>query len=214
MKTMRWLSVVLVLALVLAFAGSALANGGIEGVNSFTITPDSIRVGYSGTVYINANLTSADGTTYFCLYISDTLADPIVSIPNSIVLKYKSGFSFVDATFVKTAQGGGEPTCPVYAALTGYLYKGTGLPTGDKTYSGSFTLTMPNDPSYKGNYKLVFFPEEPTPGGMEFAEAPFSILGPSAVSLKGTTAHAALPLGLVLVTAVLGVSVLVLRRRA
>jgi len=98
--------------------------------------------------------------------------------------------------------------------MTAWIYAANGLPAGDKTYSGSFTLGIPNDVSLKGNHKMIFLPEEPTAGGMEFAEAPFAVLGPSAVEFKGAAARTTLPLGLLLVTLGLGVGLLLLRRRA
>ncbi len=205
MKRLRWLSMFVVLGLLLAFVGGVLANGGIEGVNDFTITPDTIRVGKTGQVYINANLTSGDGATRFCLYVSDTLAG---ILPDPIPFKYKSGFTWITVDFTQGASG----DCPTEVGLTPYLYSASGLPTTDKTYSATFNVTIPTTTPW-ANYKLVFFPEEPSPGGMEFAEAPFVVVGPNAVALKNVAARNALPLGLVFTALVLGVVVLGLRRR-
>ncbi len=98
--------------------------------------------------------------------------------------------------------------------MTHHIYKATGLPTADKTYAGSFTLSIANNPIYKGNYKMILLPEEPSTGGMEFAEAPFAVLGPSAVAFKGATARTVVPVCVLVAVLGLGLGLVLLRRRA
>lgn len=213
MKTLRWLSVVLVLALTLALVGGVAANGGIEGVNSFTFTPNPVWAGSSALVSVNVGMgpASIPGPVRFCYYVPDTLVGAGLTSPAPWTLKYASGFTFVNETFNRSD---GTGTCPDVPGMISYLYTSVNNFSGPRTFSGSYTWTIPNNQALKGNYMMTFLPEAPSSGGAEFADVSFSIYGPSAVSLKSVSARSFLPVGLLLVTVVLGAGVLVLRRRA
>lgn len=213
MKTLRWLSVVLVLALTLALVGGVAANGGIEGVNSFTFTPNPVWAGYSALVSVNVGMgpAASPGPVRFCYYVPTSLVGGGLTPPDPWGLKYAQGFTLVTENFNRTP---GSGTCPNISGMTSYLYTSTNNFTSAKTFSGSFTWSVPNDQTLKGNYTMTFLPESPSPGGAEYAEVAFSVYGPSAVSLKSVSARSMLPVGLLLATVVLGAGVLMLRRRA
>lgn len=213
MKAVRWVSVILVLALTLALVGGVAANGGIEGVNSFTFTPNPVWAGYSALVSVNVGMgpSSNPGPVRFCYYVPTTLVNGGLTPPAPWTLKYAQGFNFINETFTRSD---GSGTCPDVSGMTSYLYTSTNNFSSAKTFSGSYTWTIPNNQALKGNYIMTFLPESPSSGGAEYADVSFSIYGPTAVSLKSVSARSALPLGLLLATVVLGAGALMLRRRA
>lgn len=161
-------------------------------ITLFEISPSESQPGDSVNITINAELTSSDGTTYFCLYIPDTVSTGTTNgnannTPSSINMVYYVGFNSFPITFNKTNDPDGGTSCPARSGQTSTLYRADGLPTGTTTYetvgTNSMTLSATATP---GTYSWTVLVEEPS-GQPNVLSDNHTILEPLAVALQNVS---------------------------
>ncbi len=162
---------VTILGLVLSSSAAYARDDGPSaptGINTFEVAPDPQTAGSAVTISINVNITAGgDGNTGFCLYAPETSAD--FTFPDFVTLSYTAGFppTKTDKIFSATATDCSPGTSEEAKA---YEYNGGDLPTGETTYEGSLSITIPSGATPGTSYTWKLYLGEPggTPNPLSY----------------------------------------------